>query len=242
MLATPKMKQLYKEIQNKLFYMIPEKWDRIYLYASVIEGINHLETGEMFFYYFPKGILKKDPVNVYEVPNKFNIDDTKYFKLADELYGVIKQLRKEYIDINDKAWSNVTIAIENFKFIIEYDFDDLKNSPYSSYDRHILFRYKYLKTSINTYSKKERNIIMNYLDNMQYVKEDKDTYVEAIYQVAAHNVIDYNKEEDIIVDKTKKQQPSSLPKYSVEQQVEEMIRKETKTNQILNFDKWKQNS
>lgn len=240
MLATPKMKQLYKEIQNKLFYMIPEKWDRIYLYASVVEGINHLETGEMFFYYFPKGILKKDPVNVYEVPNKFNIDDTKYFKLADELYGVIKQLRKEYIDINDKAWSNVTIAIENFKFIIEYDFDDLKNSPYSSYDRHILFRYKYLKTSINTYSKKERNIIMNYLDNMQYVKEDKDTYVEGIYQVAAHNVIDYNKEESIIVDKTKKQDQTSLPKYSVEQQVEEMIRKETKTNQILNFDKWKQ--
>ena len=103
MTTTLKMKRLYNEIQQKLFYMIPEKWDRIYLYASVIEGMNNLETGEMFFYYFPKGILKKDPINVYEVPIKFNIEDSKYFKLADELYGVIKKLREEYYEINKKA-------------------------------------------------------------------------------------------------------------------------------------------
>lgn len=140
--------------------MIPEKWDRIYLYASVMEGVNYLQTGEMFFYYFPKGILKKDPINVYEVPNKFNLDDTKYFKLADELYGVIKKLREEYIHINGKTWSNVTISIENCKFIVEYGFEDLKESSYTSYDRHIIFRYKYLKTGINTYNKRERNTIL----------------------------------------------------------------------------------
>ena len=59
MISTPKMKKIYSEIQTKIFYMVPEKWEKIYLYASVIENLNYIETGEMFFYYFPKGILRK---------------------------------------------------------------------------------------------------------------------------------------------------------------------------------------
>lgn len=197
MLTTPKMTTLYKEIQKKLFYMIPEKWDKVYLYASVIEGINKLETGEMFFYYFPKGLLKKDPVNVYEVPAKFNINEMEYFKLADELYGIIKELRKAFIDINEKAWSNITISIENFKFIVEYNYEDLANSAYTSYDRHIIWRYKYLKTGINTYNRKERKIIMEYLQNIQYAKEKVDIYTEGIYNNPIHNAIHYDREEKI---------------------------------------------
>ena len=38
----------------------PEKWEEIYLYASVIQQMLNLETGELFFYYYPKGILKKN--------------------------------------------------------------------------------------------------------------------------------------------------------------------------------------
>ena len=71
--TSARMKELYKEIQNSLFDMIPEKWNKIFLYASVIDWVNSLETGEMYFYYIPKGILKREPVNVYEVPNKFNL-------------------------------------------------------------------------------------------------------------------------------------------------------------------------
>ena len=47
---TPRMRSIYATIQNELFYMIPEKLDRVYLYASVIENINNVETGEMYFY------------------------------------------------------------------------------------------------------------------------------------------------------------------------------------------------
>lgn len=199
MYTTPRMKKLYSDIQQKLFYMIPERWDKIYLYASVSEGINNLETGEMYFYYFPKGILKKDPVNVYEVPNKFNIDDTKYFKLADELYGVIKKLRKEYINMNDKAWSNIIISIENFRFKVEYGFEDFKNSQYNSYDRHIIFRYMYLNTSINTYNKKERNMIESYIQGMHFNKEKKEEYFEPIYKIEQKNIIDYKKEDESVL-------------------------------------------
>ena len=44
---TQKIKELYEEIQKHIYSMIPEKWESLYLYASVIEG--EKETGELFF-------------------------------------------------------------------------------------------------------------------------------------------------------------------------------------------------
>ena len=102
MLNTSKLRSLYVEIQNKLFYMIPEKWESIYLYASVIDGSEKEYRGEMFFYYFPKGILKKNPVNVYEIPNRFNLKEEDYLKLADNLYYTIQELRQEFKRMGEK--------------------------------------------------------------------------------------------------------------------------------------------
>ena len=66
---TKKIKEIYENIQKKLFYMIPEKWENLYLYASIIDKPKEQSTGELFFYYVPKSILKKNPVNVYEIPS-----------------------------------------------------------------------------------------------------------------------------------------------------------------------------
>lgn len=155
MLTTSNIRNRYEKIQKQLYYMIPEKWDRVYLYASVVDHFNGLQTGEMFFYYFPKSILKKNPINVYEIPNKFNIDEQAYLKLAEKLYNEIKDLRKELIKMGENPWSNLTISIENFKFNIEYSYEDLVNSKYTSYDRHLIWRYKYLDIQLSSYSKKK---------------------------------------------------------------------------------------
>ena len=66
MITLPEEKVLYSEIQKKLFYIIPEKWDKIYLYASVVDIPNSRPKGEMYFYYLPKGILKKKNGDIYE--------------------------------------------------------------------------------------------------------------------------------------------------------------------------------
>ena len=80
MLVEPKIQRIYREIQRQLFYMIPEKWNKVYLYSSILERQNNLETGELYFYYEPSGILKKHPVNVYEIPNKFSINENEYLR------------------------------------------------------------------------------------------------------------------------------------------------------------------
>ena len=133
---TKKIKEIYEDIQRKLFYMIPEKWDKLYLYSSVLdEPDKEGKTGELFFYYIPKGILKKKPVNVYEIPAKFNIDENQYLRLVQLLYAKIKELRKEFRKSErNEIWTNITMSIQNLKFKVEYDYTDLNQNDFFSLD------------------------------------------------------------------------------------------------------------
>ncbi len=196
MLVTSNIRNIYEKIQKQLFYMIPEKWDRVYLYASVLDHYNNVQTGEMFFYYYPKSVLKKNPVNVYEIPNKFNIDEQAYLKLAENLYEEIKKLRVGLIKIGEKPWTNITISIKDFKFNVEYDYEDLVNSSYTSYDRHLVWRYKYLEVPISSYSRKDRKMLEKYLTEEKYHNKNINTYNEGIYKKPVSNILAYGKSEE----------------------------------------------
>lgn len=192
MLSTNKLRSIYSKIQTQLFYMIPEKWDKICLYASIIEQVNHLETGEMFFYYYPTGILKKNPVNVYEIPNKFNINEEEYMKLVDKLYSTISELREAFKQsTEEKMWTNLTITIENFKFNVEYAYEDLLGSKYTSYDRHIIWKCKYLDFPLERLTKKDRKMVERYYLEQELDQQKTKTYTEGMYKKKVHNIVEY---------------------------------------------------
>ena len=133
MIISPEEKIIYSEIQKKLFYIIPEKWESIYLYASIMNAPNQKAFGEMFFYYLPKGLIKRKFVNSYEIPGIFNIDEQQYSKLIAEVYKEIKDLRNCFIRNKKKAWTNITIIIKDAKFRIEYDYENLKFERIETY-------------------------------------------------------------------------------------------------------------
>lgn len=190
-----KERVIFDDIQKKLFYMIPEKWDAIYLYASIVEESHRKPVGEMYFYYLPKGILKRKPVNVYQIPGMFNIDEESYNELVQRLFFNIKQLRAIHKENNPKIWSNITISIENFQFKIEYAYEDLgKKSEFTPYERHIIWRYKHLNDDFDFQTKEEKNIISKYL-NSDLIKTEKnnDIYTEGMYRQQVHNIIDYER-------------------------------------------------
>ena len=176
---TKKIKELYEEIQRMIFYAVPGKWDELYLYASIIERLGKVETGEMYFYFMPKGLLKRKFINVYEVPNKYDIEEEEYLKLVEWLYDKIKELRQEFINTNQHVWSNLTISIKNNKFKIEYNYDKLLGSKDEYYNHHIYWRYKYL--GIEPHSKKERQAIDEYLKNIKHSKFKDQEYDTGIY-------------------------------------------------------------
>jgi len=248
MINLPEEKLLYADIQKKLFYIIPEKWEKIYLYASVIDVPHQKPVGEMYFYYLPKGVIKKKFVNGYEIPSIFNIDGEQYSKLISDVYNSIKLLRERFINTNRKVWSNVNITIENFKFKIVFDYEDLKKSPFDSYERHLIWRYNHLQEDIEHFSRKDKQIIQAYLEyeNVR-IQPKKDVYVESVYKQPVKNIIEFEKtltvEEAIAqsksADKAKKEKNSFFKK---KKKIEDVILEDEEekveyTNQILNIKK-----
>lgn len=196
MAASIEERNIFAEIQKKLFYMIPEKWDAIYLYASIIEEPFKKPVGEMYFYYLPKGILKRKPVNVYQIPGMFNIDEESYNAIIQKLYSDIKRLREVHRNIKPDLWTNLTITIHNCQFKIEYGYEDLRqNVEFSPYERHIIWRYKYLGIDPELQTREEKNIIDRYLNStaIQLEQENNDVYLEGVYRQPVHNIIDYEK-------------------------------------------------
>lgn len=191
---TKKIKEMYEDIQRRIFYMIPEKWDKIYLYASVMDRIDNKQTGELFFYYIPKGILKKKPVNVYEIAQKFNLDENEYIELVKILYEKIIELRNEFKKIElVQTWTNLTISIDGVKFKVEYDYEDLNKSKFTSYERHIIWRYKYLGIGEEQLNKNDKEILQRYLLGEKVVRR-RERYEEGIYIKNIKNIVDYDTE------------------------------------------------
>lgn len=248
MLGLPEEKILYTEIQKKLFYIIPEKWESIYLYASIIDVPNQKPVGEMYFYYLPRGIIKRKFVNSYEIPSMFNIDEEQYSKLITDVYNQIKQLRECYIKNNKRVWSNVTISIENMRFKIEFDYSNILDSEYNSYERHLIWRYVYLKEDIGVFKRSDKKIIESYQDSNDYKKSfNKTYYVENIYKQPVKNIIDYEK--TLTVEEAIEQSKNSVPKekkkfglFKKKNVIQDVIGDEeenndTPKNQILNYKK-----
>ena len=214
---TKKIKEMYEDIQRRIFYMIPEKWEKMYLYASVSDLIDRRKTGELFFYYIPKGIFKKNPVNVYEIPQKFNLDEKEYIKLVNILYQKIVVLREEFKKIEVvPTWTNLTIMIQGIKFKVEYDYEDLTKSKFSNYERHIIWRYNFLGIKEEQMNKEERKIIEKYLLGEKVVRR-RERYEEGIYIKNIKNIVDYDTEN-----------------YDSEQNIEYVATREEKViNQII---------
>lgn len=192
---TKKVKEIYEDIQRKLFYMIPEKWEKLYLYSSVLdEPDREGKTGELFFYYIPKGIFKKKPVNVYEIPTKFNLDENQYLRLVQILYGKIKELRQEFRKSETKEiWTNLTMSIQSLKFRVEYDYTDLNHSDFSSYERHVIWRYENLGIGEEQISKEDKEILKRYHLGARTLAR-KEHYDAGIYIHDIENVIAYSNE------------------------------------------------
>ena len=193
---TRKIKEIYEDIQRKLFYMIPEKWEDLYLYSSVLDKPDKDgKTGELFFYYIPKGILKKKPVNVYEIPAKFNLDENQYVTLVSILFNKIKELRNEFKrSEREELWTNLTMTIHGIQFKVEYDYTDLANSDFNSYERHVIWRYENLKIGSDQVSKEDKEILKRYMIGPKTLTR-KEHYESGIYIQDIENRIGYSKDE-----------------------------------------------
>lgn len=194
MIGFPKEKELYMQIQNQLFEMIPESWKTILLHTSIIDIPGSKPKAEMYLYYIPKGILKRKPVNCYEIPGLFDIDEEEYSRLITNLYNTIKILRDNYSNAKKESWSTIDITCQVDKFIVKYGFEDLKNSDYTPEQRHIIWRYQNLNIDPDTLNKQERKFLDYYIKEFSVRIEPRVEVVsEPIYERPVQATIDYEK-------------------------------------------------
>ena len=85
------------------------------------------------------------------------------------------------------------MKIEGIKFKVEYDYEDLTKSKFSSYERHIIWRYNNLGIREEQLSKEEYKIIERYLLGEKVVKR-RERYETGIYIKNIKNIVDYDTE------------------------------------------------
>lgn len=148
------IKKRITDIRASLIKMIPEKWESIILYASVIEE----RKGEMFFYYYPKKLIKTNPINCYEIPDKFGLNEEVYSKGLKDLYDQIKALRA----FAKPKWTNITILYKDGYFTIEFHYNDLMHTRYTDDQRRIVWTHKYLNIPLESLDVKDQALIKSY--------------------------------------------------------------------------------
>ena len=168
---TDKALEIASQIQELIYYIIPEKWKNIELYISMPDS--RIRKGELFFYYLPNSIFKRQYINCYEVPYMFNISEKEYSDIMSKLYNKFMILKEE-LNKNNRHVEEIYVHITKEKYVYEIATDNVrlrkenieKNmlNLFSSYENHIIWRY--LNLNILPDDKKEKNIITRYLNTV----------------------------------------------------------------------------
>ena len=119
------------------------------------------------------------------------MDENQYIELVRILYNKIKELREEFRrSEREELWSNINITIYGIQFKVEYDYTNLSNSSFNSYERHVIWRYENLKIGPDQVSKEDKEILKRYLLGPKVLTK-KEHYETGIYIQDIENRIEY---------------------------------------------------
>lgn len=194
---TDKALEIASQIQELIYYIIPEKWKNIELYISMPDS--RIRKGELFFYYLPNSIFKRQYINCYEVPYMFNISEKEYSDIMSKLYNKFMILKEE-LNKNNRQVEEIYVHITKTNYMMEIATDnivlkrkDIRRNMlmlYSSYENHIIWRY--LNLNILPDEKKEKEIITRYL-NSEYYNLEKEIIEFDIIDENIKSIVDFEK-------------------------------------------------
>ncbi|KIV73267.1 hypothetical protein SZ39_2154 [Bacillus mycoides] len=158
-METKEMEIIYQEIGTRVDEIIPGDWEKIYLYAEVLN-----DSTEVFFYFSIP--TKEEFIYSNDIPKVYNVDRKIYKELLFELFDKFEELREEFRKNEQELWTNLTLTIDNSgKFKIEYNYEDILSSEIGSMDRQIIWMYKNL--GILPDNEVDKKFLDNYLKNIE---------------------------------------------------------------------------
>lgn len=156
-METNRMEELYQQAAYLVNDMIPEPWEKFYLYAEISE-----ESQQVFFYYYPEG--QQTPVYSLDIPKLFKISEDKFNEMDFAVYDCFKDLWTEFKNNNQEPWRNLTFYLDRTgKFNIDFSYDFLSETD--DYENFVLWTYKTLGVRIG--SDYENQMIESYIQRQQ---------------------------------------------------------------------------
>lgn len=154
------MNQIYPLIAEHIIGMIPDgKWDEIYLYAEITEG-----SREVYFYFNTSD--NDEFIYSHDIPDKYSVSERTYDNLLLDLQNKFNDLRQIFIDNDQEPWTNLTFTLKYpGKMKIQYDYEDVINSPISSTQRQMIFEYQWL--GLLPRSEREKQFVVDYVQSQE---------------------------------------------------------------------------
>jgi uncharacterized protein (TIGR01741 family) len=134
-MSTEKIEKLFQRIAHTINNMIPDKWNKLYLYAEVLQDSTCV-------YFDFESATKNRFVYSLDIPEEYNIDEDKFTKLKRDLVGIFEELNHEFKLNTPQPWTNITMYLESTgKFKMDYNYDEVKLPPHK---QRVVWEYKTL--------------------------------------------------------------------------------------------------
>ena len=137
-LDTPRTKELYQQLAEKITEIIPDKWSDVYFYGEVLD-----DSTTTYFYY--RQAENGAMLYSHYIPKVYKVSEAVYMKLLHEINKIIRQLRDEYKENGRKVWTNFTMTLDSTgKFNIKYNYENVLNGEYTVTERRMIWSYEVL--------------------------------------------------------------------------------------------------
>ncbi|MDP4181970.1 MAG: DUF600 family protein [Bacillota bacterium] len=153
---TRKIEEIYQKIADTVNDMIPDKWNKLYLYAEVSK-----DSGCVYFDF--ESATKQKFIYSLDIPEIYNIDENEFNKLERGLLNLFESLHTEFEKKTPQTWTNLTMYLDNFgKFKMDYSYDEVSFTPH---EQRVIWKYKVL--GIYPTNERSKKIVDDYIKNYE---------------------------------------------------------------------------
>lgn len=156
-METEPSNEVYQEILNTINEIIPVEWKNVLLYAEILN-----DSREVYFFFNTN--KQQEYIYSHDIPDIFEVDENIYDDLLIDLQNSFKKMRDEFKINDQKTWTNLTLRLKNRnQFAIVFNYDDISNSHYNTYQRMVIWEYENL--GILPKNEEDRKIVLEFTKN-----------------------------------------------------------------------------
>lgn len=130
--------ELYRQIAEKIVFMIPTKWTNLYYLGEVEKG-KQSWSSVFYFYDAEKGTVERS----HEIPSVYNISQDVYQKLLSELDSLLLALYDSFADNGQMLWEQVSLSVSDTgAFNVDFDYDVMHEDDGGPIRRELMWAHK----------------------------------------------------------------------------------------------------